>query len=116
MEEQEGSQQPHLALAHKLFLLAHPDVDDIDKVRLRDEVFLAVKDHGNVRLPFLQFCPFPLPDLPILLLTGSSCVETLDMASLYESLAARSVLEMDAGVLDSMRRKIEDELKKLDEK
>ncbi|KAG1331368.1 26S proteasome non-ATPase regulatory subunit 6 [Cocos nucifera] len=84
MEEQEGSQQPHLALAHKLFLLAHPDVDDIDKVRLRDEVFLAVKDH--------------------------------DMASLYESLAARSVLEMDAGVLDSMRRKIEDELKKLDEK
>ncbi|PKA66132.1 26S proteasome non-ATPase regulatory subunit 6 [Apostasia shenzhenica] len=43
MEEQEGSQQPQLVLAHKLFLLTHPDVEDIDKVRLRDEVLAAVK-------------------------------------------------------------------------
>lgn len=47
MEVQEGSLQPHLVLAHKLFLLSHPDVDDIEKVRLRDEVVDAVKIHGN---------------------------------------------------------------------
>ncbi|CAL9134413.1 unnamed protein product [Musa textilis] len=84
MEGQEGAQQPHLVLAHKLFLLSHPDVDDIEKVRLRDEVVDAVKIH--------------------------------DMASLYESLAASSVLGIDAAVLDSMRKRIEDELKKLDDK
>lgn len=39
-----------------------------------------------------------------------------DMAPLYEALAADSVLEMDQAVLDSMRAKIEEELKKLDEK
>lgn len=38
------------------------------------------------------------------------------MASLYETLAADSVLEMDQAVLDAMRAKIDDELKKLDEK
>lgn len=38
------------------------------------------------------------------------------MASLYETLAADSVLEMDQAVLDTMRAKIDDELKKLDEK
>ncbi|XP_010248825.1 PREDICTED: 26S proteasome non-ATPase regulatory subunit 6 homolog [Nelumbo nucifera] len=43
MEAQEGTQQPHLVLAHKLFLLTHPDVEDIEKVRLREEVFSAVK-------------------------------------------------------------------------
>ncbi|RRT69968.1 hypothetical protein B296_00021931 [Ensete ventricosum] len=84
MEAQQGTQQLHLALAHKLFLLSHPDMDDIEKVRLRDEVLDAVKAH--------------------------------DMASLYETLAAASVLEMDATVLDSMKRRIDDELKKLDEK
>ncbi|OAY63190.1 26S proteasome non-ATPase regulatory subunit 6 [Ananas comosus] len=84
MEGQEGKQQPHLALAHKLFLLAHPDVDDIDKVRLRDEVLDAVKAD--------------------------------DMASLYESLAAKSVLEMDAGLLESMRQRIDEEVKKLDDR
>lgn len=39
-----------------------------------------------------------------------------DMASLYESLAARSVLEMDAGVLEAMKKRNEEEIKKLDEK
>lgn len=39
-----------------------------------------------------------------------------DMAPLYETLVAESVLELDQGVLDSMRAKIEEELKKLDEK
>ncbi|XP_009413439.2 26S proteasome non-ATPase regulatory subunit 6 [Musa acuminata AAA Group] len=84
MEVQEGAQQPHLVLAHKLFLLSHPDVDDIEKVRLRDEVVDAVKIH--------------------------------DMASLFESLSSSSVLGIDAAVLDSMRTRIEDEIKKLDDK
>lgn len=39
-----------------------------------------------------------------------------DMAPLYETLAASSVLELDQKVLDSMRAKIAEELKKLDEK
>ncbi|KAG0456530.1 hypothetical protein HPP92_024318 [Vanilla planifolia] len=43
MEGEEGNQQPQLVLAHKLFLLKHPDVEDIDKVRLRDEVLAAIK-------------------------------------------------------------------------
>ena len=38
------------------------------------------------------------------------------MAPLYETLVADSVLELDQGLLDSMRAKIEEELKKLDEK
>lgn len=38
------------------------------------------------------------------------------MASLYESLAAKSVLEMDAGLLDSMRQRIDEEVKKLDDR
>lgn len=84
MEGQEGNQNQHLALAHKLFLLTHPDIDDIDKVGIRDEVFSAVKAD--------------------------------DMVSLYESLAASSVLELDAGVLETMKKRIEEEIKKLDEK
>ncbi|KAJ8771251.1 hypothetical protein K2173_026428 [Erythroxylum novogranatense] len=43
MEGQEGAQQPHLILAHKRFLLTHPDVQDIEKVRLKEEVLAAVK-------------------------------------------------------------------------
>ena len=38
------------------------------------------------------------------------------MASLYETLVASSVLELDQAVLDSMRAQIDEELKKLDEK
>lgn len=38
------------------------------------------------------------------------------MASLYETLAANGVLELDQSALDSMRKSIEEELKKLDEK
>ncbi|PQM37277.1 26S proteasome non-ATPase regulatory subunit 6 homolog [Prunus yedoensis var. nudiflora] len=84
MEGQEGPQQPHLVLAHKLFLLSHPDVQDIEKVQLREEVFASVKAD--------------------------------DMAPLYETLVSESVLPLDQSVLDSMRAKIQDELKKLDEK
>ncbi|KAI7748841.1 hypothetical protein M8C21_024928 [Ambrosia artemisiifolia] len=84
MEGTEGTQQPHLVLANKLFLLTQPDVDDIEKVRLRDEVM--------------------------------STVVADDMAPLYETLAASSVLELDQKVLDSMKVKIEEEVKKLDEK
>lgn len=41
---------------------------------------------------------------------------SVDMAPLYETLVAGSVLEMDQSVLDSMRAKIDEELKKVDEK
>lgn len=47
MEGTEGTQQPHLVLANKLFLLTHSDVDDIEKVRLRDEVMSTVVADGN---------------------------------------------------------------------
>ncbi|XP_039120922.1 26S proteasome non-ATPase regulatory subunit 6 [Dioscorea cayenensis subsp. rotundata] len=84
MEGQDGKQEPHLVLAHKIFLLTHPDVDDIDKVRLRDEVV--------------------------------STVRSLDMDSLYESLASDSLIDRDQGLLDEMRKRNEEEIKKLDEK
>ncbi|KAM1035577.1 hypothetical protein ACFX19_039446 [Malus domestica] len=84
MEAQEGTQQPHLVLANKLFLLSHSDVPDIEKVQLREEVFASVKAD--------------------------------DMAPLYETLVAESVLELDQGVMDSMRAKHQEELRKLDEK
>uniref|UniRef100_A0A3N7GP46 Uncharacterized protein n=1 Tax=Populus trichocarpa TaxID=3694 RepID=A0A3N7GP46_POPTR len=50
MENQEGTQQPHLALAHKLFLLTHHDVQDIEKVRLKEEVLTAIKSDDMVPL------------------------------------------------------------------
>lgn len=83
MEGQE-SENAHLVLAHKLFLLTHPDVPDIEKVRLKDEVLSAIKSDY--------------------------------MVSLYETLAANGIVELDQSLLDSMRQSIEDELKKLDEK
>lgn len=43
MDSQDGTQQTHLALGHKRFLLTHPDVQDIEKVRLKEEVFAMVK-------------------------------------------------------------------------
>ncbi|KAJ6842721.1 putative 26S proteasome non-ATPase regulatory subunit 6 [Iris pallida] len=84
MEGEEGSQQPHLVLAHKIFLVTHPDVDDIEKVRIRDDILSSVKAD--------------------------------DMALLYQSLAAASVLEADPAVLASMQQKIDEEIKKLDDK
>jgi 26S proteasome regulatory subunit N7 len=85
MEEgMDSKQQPHLILANKLFLLSHPDVDDIDKVRLREEVLSVVKSD--------------------------------DMASLYEYLTTSGVLEKDTELLDAMKKRIEEEIKKLDEK
>ncbi|KAG2678638.1 hypothetical protein I3760_11G011200 [Carya illinoinensis] len=84
MESQEGTQELHPVLAHKLFLLRRPDVQDIEKVRLKEEVF--------------------------------AIVEADDMAPLYETLVADSVFEKDRGVLDSMRVKIDEEIKNLDEK
>ncbi|KAJ3696913.1 hypothetical protein LUZ61_000618 [Rhynchospora tenuis] len=51
MEEgMESKQQPHLILAHNLFLLSHPDVDDIEKVRLREEVLSVVKSDDMASL------------------------------------------------------------------
>ncbi|KAH9621718.1 hypothetical protein KSS87_007585 [Heliosperma pusillum] len=84
MEGKEEAQNAHLILANNLFLLSHPDVQDIDKVRLTDEVI--------------------------------SSIQSDFMVSLYESLTAKGVINLDQSVLDSMRSSIEDELKKLDEK
>lgn len=47
MENQGETQQPHLVLSHKLFLLTHPDVQDIEKVRLKEEVLTTIKSDGN---------------------------------------------------------------------
>ncbi|KAL9818724.1 26S proteasome non-ATPase regulatory subunit 6 [Arabidopsis thaliana] len=46
----EGSQQPHLILANKLFLLTHPDVPDIEKVQLKSEVLDFIRSHGMAPL------------------------------------------------------------------
>ncbi|GLJ11204.1 hypothetical protein SUGI_0146480 [Cryptomeria japonica] len=43
MEGQEGIQEPKLVLAHKIFLLRHPDVPDIEKIHLKDEVLTLVQ-------------------------------------------------------------------------
>lgn len=45
--DSEGTQQTHLVLAHKRFLLTHPDVQDIEKVGLKEEVFSMVKADGT---------------------------------------------------------------------
>ncbi|XP_061359787.1 26S proteasome non-ATPase regulatory subunit 6 homolog [Gastrolobium bilobum] len=53
MEGEEGShQQPHLVLANKLFLLSLHDVSDIDKVRLKEEVFTHI--NNDDMLPLYQ--------------------------------------------------------------
>ncbi|KAH0915654.1 hypothetical protein HID58_030100 [Brassica napus] len=46
----EGTQQPHLILAHKLFLLTHPDVQDIEKVQLKSDVLDSIKSDGMAPL------------------------------------------------------------------
>ncbi|KAK4368871.1 hypothetical protein RND71_012663 [Anisodus tanguticus] len=84
MDSEEGTQQPQLVLAHKLFLLTHPDVNDLPKIRLREQVLEAVVSN--------------------------------DMVPLYETLVSDGVLTLDQKVLDSMRTKNSDELKKLDDK
>ena len=43
MEGQDGSLNAHLILANKIFLLTHSDVQDIEKVQLKDEVLSFVK-------------------------------------------------------------------------
>lgn len=47
MEGEEGSQQPQLVLGDKLFLLRQPDVQDIDKVRYKEDVFTHINQNGN---------------------------------------------------------------------
>ncbi|KAA3456891.1 26S proteasome non-ATPase regulatory subunit 6-like protein [Gossypium australe] len=85
MDTQDGTQQSQqLILAHNVFLLKHPDVSDIEKVRLRDEVLNSVQSN--------------------------------DMTSYYETLVTDKVLELDQSLLESMRAKNEEEIKKLDEK
>lgn len=84
MDSEEGTQQPQLVLAHKLFRLTHPDVNDLDKVRLREEVLETVVSN--------------------------------DMVPLYEYLVGKKVISLDLKVLDPMRVKNSEEIKKLDEK
>lgn len=84
MDSEEGTQQPQLVLAHKLFRLTHPDVNDLDKVRLREEVLETVVSN--------------------------------DMVPLYEYLVGKKVISLDLKVLDPMRVKNREEIKKLDEK
>ena len=55
---EEGKQERHLVLAHKLFLLSHPAVDDLSKVTLRAEVLDTVKSDGTVP-PLLSSLLFP---------------------------------------------------------
>lgn len=47
MDGQDGTQEAHLLLAHKRLLLTHPDVQDIEKVRLKEEVFAMLKADGT---------------------------------------------------------------------
>jgi 26S proteasome regulatory subunit N7 len=54
MAGDDGKQQPHLVLAHKLFLLSHPDVDDLAKVDLRADVLAAVKSDGSASAPLFS--------------------------------------------------------------
>ncbi|VFQ71220.1 unnamed protein product [Cuscuta campestris] len=82
--EGEGVQTQHLILAKNISLLTNSDVDDLQKVRLRDEVYNVVVSN--------------------------------DMAPLYQTLVSKCVLTLDPKVLNSMRDRIDEELKKLDEK
>lgn len=82
--EGEGRQTQHLILAKNISLLTNSDVDDLQKVRLRDEVYNVVVSN--------------------------------DMAPLYQTLVAKCILTLDPKVLNSMRDRIDEELKKLDEK
>ena len=54
MEGEDSSpQEPHLQLATKLFLLRLPHLSDIDKLRLKEDVFAFVNDDGNQLIPCL---------------------------------------------------------------
>lgn len=57
---EEGNQQPQLVLAHKLFLLSQPDVDDLAKVGLRDDVLAAVKSDGTKPRLLLESASSPV--------------------------------------------------------
>ncbi|CAA7027322.1 unnamed protein product [Microthlaspi erraticum] len=46
----EGTQQHHLVLANKIFLLAHPDVQDKDKVALKSDILNYIKAHNMAPL------------------------------------------------------------------
>lgn len=113
MEGEEGTQTQQLILANKIFLLTHPDVDDLQKVRLRDEVFNAVVANGILScFDWLwSLLDFSVWDLDLIVYDFAA-----DMAPLYQTLIGNSVLNLDQKVLDSMRAKIDEELKKLDEK
>jgi len=111
MEGEEGSQQPQLVLADKLFLLRQPDVQDIDKVRYKEDVFNHVKENGNSLT--LSLIPFSIFFFISICYHSTFCS---DMVPLYETLVADSVLDMDRALLDSMRAKTEEELNKIDEK
>lgn len=111
--EEVGEQNKHLVLANNIFLLTHPDVDDIEKVRIRDDVFAAIKSDGNPS--FSLFSTSFRSSSYWVCFTYAYDVAT-DMLCLYESLCNRSILEMDSSVVEQMKKRIEEEIKKLDEK
>eukprot|EP00249_Psilotum_nudum_P006911 c20153_g1_i1 orf=136-1296(+) len=84
MEEKEATQDVKLILAHKLFLLRAPDVPDIEKVQLKDDVLALIRAD--------------------------------DMVMLYESCCQEFGWELDQEFIDSMKNKIPDEVKKLDDR
>uniref|UniRef100_A0A0D9YKS7 Uncharacterized protein n=1 Tax=Oryza glumipatula TaxID=40148 RepID=A0A0D9YKS7_9ORYZ len=47
---EEAKQEQHRVLAHKLFLLSHPDLNDLAKVALHSDALDAVKSDGMVLL------------------------------------------------------------------
>lgn len=115
MEGQDGSQNEHLILANKIFLLTHPDVQDIEKVQLKDDVLSSAK--SDCKFSFESIPNFLLFCSQLLLIYCVYCFNCIAaMAFLYETLATNGVLDLDQSVLDSMRQSIDDELKKLDEK
>uniref|UniRef100_A0A0E0CDM5 Uncharacterized protein n=1 Tax=Oryza meridionalis TaxID=40149 RepID=A0A0E0CDM5_9ORYZ len=47
---EEAKQEQHRMLTHKLFLLSHPDLNDLAKVALRSDALDAVKSDGMALL------------------------------------------------------------------
>ncbi|KAL9261989.1 26S proteasome non-ATPase regulatory subunit 6-like protein [Drosera capensis] len=50
MEGEDGNQNPHLILANNIFLLNLADVPDIEKLRLKEDVFAAIRSDYMVSL------------------------------------------------------------------
>ncbi|EFJ29963.1 hypothetical protein SELMODRAFT_146093 [Selaginella moellendorffii] len=82
--DKEACQDPRLELARKLFLLSAPEIPDIEKVQLKEDVIAAARED--------------------------------DMAGPYEGWCHKFGWEIDHALLAKMRAKIDEEVRKLDEK